>query len=76
MVNARVVFGFKSGYSSQSQKVCGFLFPFEKSDLHALWVKFVNRTNGTPTKNSIICAKHFKYGKKFKVETLTRACHS
>ena len=36
IVNACVVFGRKSGYSSQSQKVGGFSFPFEESDLLAL----------------------------------------
>ena len=60
MVNACVVFGCKSGYSSQSHKVNGFSFPFEKPDLLARWIKFVNRKNWKPSKNSIIFAKHFK----------------
>ena len=33
MINACVVFGCKSDYSSQSHKVSGFSFPFEKPDL-------------------------------------------
>ena len=62
MINACVVFGCKSGYSSQSHKVSGFSFLFEKSDLLILawWIKFVNRKNWKPSKHSIICAKHFK----------------
>ena len=56
MVNACVV----SGYSSQSHRVSGFPFPFEKPDLLAWWIKFVNRKNWKPSKNLIICAKHFK----------------
>ena len=62
MINACVVFGCKSGYSSQSHKVSGFSFPFEKPDLLILarWIKFVNRKNWKPSKHSIICAKHFK----------------
>ena len=62
MINACVVFGCKLGYSSQSHKVSGFLFPFEKPDLLILarWIKFVNRKNWKHSKHSIICAKHFK----------------
>ena len=57
MINACVVFGRKSGYSSQSQKVSGFSFPFKESDLLALWIKFVNRENWSPSKNVIIRKK-------------------
>ena len=62
MINACVVFGCKSGYSSQSHKVSGFSFLFKKPDLLILawWIKFVNRKNWKPSKHSIICAKHFK----------------
>ena len=85
MINACVVFGCKSGYSSQSHKVSGFSFPFEKPDLLILvqWIKFVNRKNWKPSKHSIICAKHFKdelikdgQRKKLKVGTFTCSNHS
>lgn len=60
MVNTCVVFGCKSGYSSQIEKVSCFSFPFDKPDLLKSWVKFVNRKNWSPTKNSVICVKHFE----------------
>ena len=60
MVNACVVFGCKSGYDSQSRKVSGLSLTFEKPDLLALWIKLINRKNRKPSKNSIVCAKHFK----------------
>ena len=60
MVNKCVVFGCKSGYDSQKEKVSGFSFPFTKPDLLEKWTKFVNRTNWKPSKSSVICVKHFK----------------
>ena len=48
MINACVVIGCKSGYSSQSHKVSGFSFPFKKPDLLARWIKFVNHKNWKP----------------------------
>ena len=53
------MFGCKSGYRSQFQKVSSFLLLFEKLNLLALWIKFVNCKNWKPSKISIICAKHF-----------------
>ena len=35
-------------------------FSFKKPDLLTRWIKFVNCKNWKPSKNSIICAKHFK----------------
>ena len=58
MVNKCVVFGCKSGYDSQQDKVAGF--PLSAPDLLEKWIKFVNRVNWKPTKQSIICMKHFK----------------
>ena len=49
MVNACVVIGCKLGYNSQSQKVSGFSLLFEKPDLLALWIKFVNHKNWKPS---------------------------
>ena len=60
MVNKCVVFGCKSGYVSQQDKVPGFSFPLSTPDLLEKWIKFVNRVNWKPTKHSIICVKHFE----------------
>ena len=58
MVNKCVVFGCKSGYDS-SDNAPSFRFPFKRDDLMTKWIQFVNRTNWTPSSNSVICCKHF-----------------
>ena len=63
MVNISVVYGCRSGYfssASAEEKVSFFTFPLEKPDLLSKWIKFVNRSNWTPTKYSVICIKHFE----------------
>ena len=53
MVNKCVIFGCKSGYDNQHEKVSGFSFPFTKPDLLKKWIKFVNRPNWKSSKYSI-----------------------
>ena len=61
MVNKCVVLGCKSGYYSQKRDpVSSFGFPFNKPYLLDQWIDFVNRLDWKPTKNSVICAKHFE----------------
>ena len=69
MVNKCVVCGCKSGYKTCDAKVSHFEFPFKRPQLLEKWIKFVNRRDWKPTKNSVICIKHFKeeficHGKK------------
>ena len=69
MVNKCVICGCKSGYKTCDEKVSHFEFPFKRPQLLEKWVKFVNRRDWKPTKNSVICIKHFKeeficHGKK------------
>ena len=42
------------------KKVLTFSFPLGKSDLIEKCIKFVNRKNWFPTKNSVLCIKHFE----------------
>ena len=37
-----------------------FRFPLDKADLLLKWLQFVNRSNWSVTKNSLICVKHFE----------------
>ena len=60
MVNKCVAFGCSRGYDSNSEKVSTFSFPLEESDLIEKWIKFGNRNNWFPTKNSVLCIKHFE----------------
>ena len=60
MVNKCVIYGCKSGYDNQKEKVSGFSFPFNKPNLLEKWVKFVNRRAWKPSKSSVICVKHFQ----------------
>ena len=60
MVNKCVTFGYSSGYDTNSEKVSTFSFPLGKSDLIEKWIKFVDRNNWFPTKNSVLCIKHFE----------------
>ena len=61
MVNKCVVYGCKSGYVSEKSDnpVSTFRFPLDKPDLLQKWHQFVNRSNWSATKNSVICIKHF-----------------
>ena len=62
MVNKCVVYGCKSGYVSEKSEnpVSTFRFPLDKPDLLQKWQQFVNRSNWSATKNSVICIKHFE----------------
>ena len=64
MVNKCVVYGCrpKSGYLSEKigNPVSTFCFPLDKADLLLKWQQFVNRSNWSVTKNSVICVKHFE----------------
>ena len=55
-----MAFGCSSGYDSNSEKVPTFSFPLGKFDLIEKWIKFVNQSNWFPTKNSVLCIKHFE----------------
>ena len=67
MVNKCAVWGCKRGYENQEQEkqdedYHAFHFPVGEKKEHLLqeWMKFVNRNNWTPTKNSVICEFHFE----------------
>ena len=74
MVNKCVAFCCSSGYDAKSEKVSTFSFFLGKPDLIEKWIKFVNRNNWFPTKNSVLCIKHFedKYILKGKRNKLNR----
>ena len=55
-----VAFGCSRGYDTHSKKVSVFSFPLGKSDLIEKCIKFVNQNNWFPTKNSVLCIKHFE----------------
>lgn len=64
MVNSCVVIGCRSGYESEKVKISMFKFPSHKrKGLKEKWIKFVDRKNWYPSKNSVLCSKHFD--KKF-----------
>ena len=60
MVNQCVAFGCSSEYDTNSEKISTFFFPLGKSDLIEKWIKFVNRNNWFPMKNSVLCIKYFE----------------
>ena len=60
MVNKCIVFGCTSGYKSSGKKVSTLEFPFKNLKLLKKWIKFVNRCDWKPTKNSVICIRRFK----------------
>ena len=62
MVNKCVVYGWKSGYLSEKggSPVSTFRFLLDKADSLLKWQQFVNRSNWSVTKNSVICVEHFK----------------
>ena len=54
-----VVFGCKTGYGSNPVKIPAHKFPDGKV-LRQKWIDQINRGAGwTPTKNSVVCEKHF-----------------
>ena len=64
------VVGCRTGYEG-GEKQSTFFFPTDLN-LKEKWIKFVNRKEWSPTKYSVICAKHFdkeliKEGKKSKL---------
>ena len=60
MVSKCMVFGCNSGYSTSNEKVSAFEFPFKDPELLEKWIKFVDRRDWKPNKNSVISIKHFK----------------
>jgi len=62
MVNKCVVYGCKSGYSTDKSAIAlsTFRFPLSKPDLLGKWVQFVHRSDWSVSKNSVICVKHFE----------------
>ena len=60
MVNKCVIYGCKSGYDNQKEKVFGISFPFNKPDLLEKWMKCINRPAWKPSKSSVIGVKHFQ----------------
>ena len=49
--------GCKANYSSSD--VSAFLFPVDEARQQK-WVKAIHRSNFTPTKNTVVCARHFE----------------
>ena len=64
MPNKCAVYGCKTAYETTKDKsISTFSFPLASSDKSFLvdhWVRFVNRSDWKPTKNSVICGKHFE----------------
>ena len=60
MVKKYVAFSCSCGYHINREKVSTFSFPLEKSVLLEKWVKFVNRNDWFPPKNSVLFIKHLK----------------
>lgn len=59
----------RTGYASVNTQLATFHFPLKKIELNRQWIRFVNRTDWEPTKNSVLCELHFedklkKRGKK------------
>ena len=62
-----------TGYSTnQDKNLSSFHFPLKNTKLNNQWVRFVNRVDWAPTKNSVLCELHFeeKYLSKGKRTTL------
>ena len=55
-----MAFGCSSGYDTNGEKVSTFSFPLGQSNLIEKQIKFVNRNNWFPTKNSVLSIKHFE----------------
>ena len=45
---------------STEKNVSIFTFPIKKPKLLSQWIRFVDRPNWFPSKNSVICMKHFQ----------------
>ena len=77
MVNKCVAFGCSSGFHTNREKVSKFSLPLGKSNLLEKWMKFINRNDWFPTKNSVLCIKHFdeKFIFKGKGNKLNRDLH-
>ena len=60
MVNKCVVLGCKSSSCLRRMKILCCHFPLDKAGLLQKWKQFVNQSNWTATKNSVICIKHFE----------------
>lgn len=52
------VVGCRTNYAGGPKKSV-FYFPNEE-DLRKRWIRFVNRSNWTPSKHSVICVAHFE----------------
>ena len=67
MVNTCVVVYCKTGYKKRqhetnviSEKFPVSRFPLKNPGLNRKWIRFVNRSDWTPTRSSDICSKHFE----------------
>ena len=45
---------------NQSRQKSSFHFPLKNTKLNNQWVRFVNRVDWAPTKNSVFCELHFE----------------
>ena len=51
---------YAPGKQNKSEPIATFGFPLKNFELLEKWIKFVNREEWEPTKNSAICVKHFE----------------
>ena len=74
MVNKCSALKCQTGYSSDdNKKLSSFHFPLTKDEeLNQKWIRFVNRKDWIPSKNSVLCELHFeeKFFSKGKRTTL------
>ena len=54
------MFGYTSKYKSSGEKMSSFEFETKNPKLLEKWIKFVNLCDWKPTKNSVICIRHFE----------------
>ena len=66
MVNKCAAPKCQTGYSTTQVKCSSFHFPFKNEKLNERWIRFVNRSDWAPSKNSVLCELHFE--EKFKTK--------
>ena len=60
MPNKCVAFGCKADYLTAHTNVSKFAFRLNNSNLLIYWIKFGNRSDWKPTKNSLLCINYFE----------------
>ena len=61
MVNKSAAPSCRSGYSkNETKNITKFHFPLKNFELNRVWIRFVNRKDWKPTKQSVLCELHFE----------------